>query len=185
MTDKHDKLVEMALDAGFHAGKTISGQRYAYDGAGIDVTKELAAFASAHVASLCADVKPWVWLVTGSRVFDDQVEFTQSKAEARIAERKDGSECVPLVPASVVASLTAQRDAALARVAELEKDAARWRFSMWYQQEHLKNPSLRCEAIDELYRSRVELSADNYTAAIDKAITSTPDYDAALTKGQP
>ena len=91
----------------------------------------------------------------------------------------------PLYPASVVASLTAQRDAALARVAELEKDAARWRFSMWYQQEHLKNPSLRCEAIDELYRSRVELSADNYTAAIDKAITSTPDYDAALTKGQP
>ena len=127
MTDKHDKLVEMALDAGFHAGKTISGQRYAYDGAGIDVTKELAAFADAHVASLCADVKPWVWLVTGSRVFDDQVEFTQSKAEARIAERKDGSECVPLVPASTVASLTAQRDAALARVAELEKDAARYR----------------------------------------------------------
>jgi shikimate 5-dehydrogenase len=31
-------------------------------------------------------------------------------------------------PASTVAALTAQRDAALARVAELEKDAARYRW---------------------------------------------------------
>ena len=122
MTDKHDKLVEAAKAAGFCY---VGGTLFAHD---IDLTPKLAAFAAAHVASLCADVKPWVWLVTGSRVFDDQVEFTQSKAEARIAERKDGSECVPLVPASTVASLTAQRDQALARVAELEKDAARYRW---------------------------------------------------------
>ena len=122
MTTDTDKLVEMARAAGFAIYKgTIYCQ-------GLRITEELAAFAAAHVASLCADVKPWVWLVTGSRVFDDQVEFTQSKAEARIAERKDGSECVPLVPASTVASLTAQRDHALARAAELEKDAARYRW---------------------------------------------------------
>ena len=119
MTDKHDKLVALLRECG--AEEAVTGLFYV-------TVKDIAAFAAAHVASLCADVKPWVWLVTGSRVFDDQVEFTQSKAEARIAERKDGSECVPLVPASVVASLTAQRDAALARVAELEKDAARYRW---------------------------------------------------------
>ena len=112
MTDKHDKLVALLRECG--AEEAVTGLFYV-------TVKDIAAFAAAHVASLCADVKPWVWLVTGSRVFDDQVEFTQSKAEARIAERKDGSECVPLVPASTVAAITAQRDAALARLVNLEK----------------------------------------------------------------
>ena len=111
MTTDTDKLVALLRECG--AEEAVTGLFYV-------TVKDIAAFAAAHVASLCADVKPWVWLVTGSRVFDDQVEFTQSKAEARIAERKDGSECVPLVPASTVASLTAQRDKTLARVAELE-----------------------------------------------------------------
>ena len=137
MTTDTDKLVETALNDAYEKGWCAAAQwanrddlrhdtgSIAYEGQRDAI---LSGNAAGLVASLCADVKPWVWLVTGSRVFDDQVEFTQSKAEARIAERKDGSECVPLVPASTVAAITAQRDAALARVAELEKDAARYRW---------------------------------------------------------
>ncbi len=128
-TDKHDKLVEMALDAGFHAGKTISGQRYAYDGAGIDVTKELAAFADAHVASLCADVEQ-----DGFRLVSVNAGFTELMEALDRADRKgympdaiysayEGFQYRD--PASTVAAITAQRDQALARVAELEQDAAR------------------------------------------------------------
>ena len=49
------------------------------------------------------------------------------KASADSQAAKTGGDVVGIYPASTVASLTAQRDAALARVAELEKDAARYR----------------------------------------------------------
>ena len=93
MTTDTDKLVETAQAAGFCY---VGGTLFAHD---IDLTPKLAAFADAHVASLCADVEPVFETVSDGKLY----------------------------PASVVAAITAQRDAAMARVAELEKDAARYR----------------------------------------------------------
>lgn len=119
--DKHDKLVEMARECG---GQQLHG-----------VSKcialspsELAAFRARIVASLCADAEPVAWMMQWpnhgpSFTIDksDYVYWVDGKATY-----PDG--LVPLAPASTVASLTAQRDAALARVAELEKDAARYQW---------------------------------------------------------
>ena len=123
MTDKHDKLVEIALKSGA-VNHFVQGlpDRYAFS------LGELAAFAAAHVASLCADAEPVAWMMQWpnhgpSFTIDksDYVYWVDGKATY-----PDG--LVPLAPASTVASLTAQRDQALARVAELEKDAARYRW---------------------------------------------------------
>ena len=122
MTDKHDKLVEAAQAAGFCY---VGGTLFAHD---IDLTPKLAAFASAHVASLCAGVGPVAFMFqhseTGRIAFVDawQKENGWALANPRY------SEVGAMHGASVVASLTAQRDAALSRVAELEKDAARYRW---------------------------------------------------------
>lgn len=108
---------------------------------------QLAAFADAHVASLCADVEPVAWLVEWeylavqewrggqktaretwvkrSTVVDAVAEANAFTPEEKVWRNKKVS---TLYPASVVASITAQRDQALARVAELEKDAARYRW---------------------------------------------------------
>ena len=48
-TDKHDKLVELLRETG--AEEAVAGLFYV-------TAKDIAAFASAHVASLCADVEP-------------------------------------------------------------------------------------------------------------------------------
>ncbi len=123
MTDKHDKLVEIALKSGA-VNHFVQGlpDRYAFS------LGELTAFAAAHVASLCADAEPVAWMMQWrnhgpSFTIDksDYVYWVDGKATY-----PDG--LVPLAPASTVASLTAQRDQALARVAELEKDAARYRW---------------------------------------------------------
>ena len=122
MTDKHDKLVEAAQAAGFCY---VGGTLFAHD---IDLTPKLAAFASAHVASLCAGVGPVAFMFqhseTGRIAFVDawQKENGWALANPRY------SEVGTMHGASTVASLTAQRDQALARVAELEKDAARYRW---------------------------------------------------------
>jgi hypothetical protein len=88
----------------------------------------LSVFASAHIASLCGDVEPvahmWQHDETGRTGF----------VEHATAEELEQWECInrprrfvaKLYPASTVAALKAERDAALARVAELEKDAARY-----------------------------------------------------------
>ena len=176
MTDKHDKLVEMALDAGFHAGKTISGQRYAYDGAGIDVTKELAAFADAHVASLCADVEPVAFGIFAS---NGNIRFWAcDKASADSQAAKTGGDVVGIYPASTVASLTAQRDQALARVAELEKDAARGRLLLkWLWSGHIPGPAWGrpIKLVETCPQFGDETEVKNIEALL----------DAALTKGQP
>ena len=55
MTDKHDKLVEMAEASGATAYDLHDGEEWSL------TRDQLAAFASAHVASLCADVEPFVF----------------------------------------------------------------------------------------------------------------------------
>ena len=123
MTTDTDKLVEMALKSGA-VNHFVQGlpDRYAFS------LNELAAFASAHVASLCADVKP---------IRAQCPECDGSGKKARLGENELGRygwQSIPCTkcngvgalhtyPASVVATITAQRDAAMARVAELEKDA--------------------------------------------------------------
>jgi hypothetical protein len=127
MTDKHDKLVEMALKSGA-VNHFVQGlpDRYAFS------LGELAAFRDRIVASLCADVEQ-----DGFRLVSVNAGFTELMEALDRADRKgympdaiysayEGFQYRD--PASTVASLTAQRDAALARVAELEKDAARYRW---------------------------------------------------------
>ena len=120
MTTDTDKLVEMARAAGFAIYKgTIYCQ-------GLRITEELAAFAAAHVASLCADVEPVAFGIFAS---NGNIRFWAcDKASADSQAAKTGGDVVGIYPASTVAAITAQRDAALARVAELEKDAARYRW---------------------------------------------------------
>ena len=126
MTTDTDKLVEMARAAGFAIYKgTIYCQ-------GLRITEDIAAFAAAHVASLCADVEQ-----DGFRLVSVNAGFTELMEALDRADRKgympdaiysayEGFQYRD--PASTVAAITAQRDAALARVAELEKDAARYRW---------------------------------------------------------
>ena len=115
MTDKHDKLVEAAKAAGFCY---VGGTLFAHD---IDLTPKLAAFAAAHVASLCADVEPvaWIWKYANG---EEEVVFVDS---ARVQWDPDThdipTKVTPLYPASTVASLTAQRDAALARATDWKR----------------------------------------------------------------
>ena len=119
MTDKHDKLVALLRECG--AEEAVTGLFYV-------TAKDIAAFAAAHVASLCADVEPVAFMFqhseTGRIAFVDawQKENGWALANPRY------SEVGTMHGASTVASLTAQRDQALARVAELEKDAARYRW---------------------------------------------------------
>ena len=119
MTDKHDKLVELLRETG--AEEAVAGLFYV-------TAKDIAAFASAHVASLCADVEPVAFMFqhseTGRIAFVDAWQKENGWATANPRYKEVGA----LHGASTVASLTAQRDAALARVAELEKDAARYRW---------------------------------------------------------
>lgn len=125
MTDKHDKLVEMALKSGA-VNHFVQGlpNRYAFS------LNELAAFRDRIVASLCADVEQ-----DGFRLVSVNAGFTELMEALDRADRKgympdaiygayEGFQYRD--PAPTVASLTAQRDAAMARVAELEKDAARY-----------------------------------------------------------
>lgn len=70
--------------------------------------------------------------------------------------------------ASTVASLTAQRDAALARVAELEKDAARYRWLRDCNSGSLVVVQITGTGEDDWY----VLTEDDADAAIDAAITA-------------
>lgn len=162
MTTDTDKLVEMARAAGFilHNGTLQS--------LADDLTGQLAAFASAHIASLCGDVEP-VGRFIETRLAGFQQTFTHCDKP------------IYLYDASTVAALKA-------RVAELEKDAARLEFVC-------NSPNRMVERESGLWRVYEDVApADHPTAvwqgmtprwhvtpreAIDAAIT------AALTKGQP
>lgn len=167
MTDKHDKLVEMARASGAQYHVTTD------PGVWLELDAEaLAAFAAAHVASLCADVEPVAFMFqhseTGRIAFVDawQKENGWALANPRY------SEVGTMHGASTVASLTAQRDQALARVAELEKDAARYQ---WLRDGDIcadyPYPVMRTGG----WQDGQTIWADELDAAI----------DAFLTKGQP
>lgn len=125
MTTETDKLVEMAEASGFTA---YNGVIYCE---GNIITEELADFRDRIIASLCEDVEPFVFeeypylyeaMGCGleDRNITDRYEamaYGWERAMERAAEAiPDGA----IYPASTVAALKAERDAALARVAVLE-----------------------------------------------------------------
>jgi hypothetical protein len=177
MTTDTDKLIQVAEAAGFRVVRFNDADAYACDDEGKDITPQLAAFASAHIASLCGDVEQ-----DGFHLVSVNAGFTELLEALDRADRKgympdaiysayEGFECRD--PASTVAALKAERDAALARVAVLEKDAARYR---WLRQEHERFDPI-CHLTWKAGGNRNSSEWVN-TAVLDSSI------DAALTKGQ-
>ena len=164
MTTDTDKLIQVAEAAGFRVVRFNDADAYACDDEGKDITPQLAAFASAHIASLCGDVEPvaymWQHDETGRIGFVEHAPAEELEQWERI--NRPRRFVAKLYPASTVAALKAERDAALARVAELEKDAARYR---WLRR------GQKWSVVDGI---GTVLRADELDAAI----------DAALTKGQ-
>ena len=167
MTDKHDKLEEMLRASGAEPCNS-AGTLFMVS------LKDATAFRTAIIASLCGDVEQ-----DGFRLMSVNAGFTELLEALDRADRKgympdaiysayEGFECRD--PASTVAALKAERDAALARVAELEKDAARYR---WLRDEG--NPY----AILVVGNQEKTGIKPFYGIELDAAI------DAALTKGQP
>jgi hypothetical protein len=159
MTTDTDKLVRIAAAAGASLDDSLGYYRFS--------EAALSAFASAHIASLCGDVEPVAWSVTCdgehvNNVHTSEIEANRAKRNLDRDFPDHSREVVPLAPASTVAALKAERDAALARVAELEKDAARYR---------LLRRGQKWSVVDGI---GTVLRADELDAAI----------DAALTKGQ-
>ena len=128
MNSDTDKLIQAAEAAGFRVVRFNDAAAYACDDEGKDITPQLAAFASAHIASLCGDVEPvaymWQHDETGRIGFVEHAPAEELEQWERI--NRPRRFVAKLYPASTVAALKAERDAALARVAELEKDAARY-----------------------------------------------------------
>lgn len=112
----------------------------------------------------------WVWsdknaMPRSEPVFSaDQLQAYAAPLIARVAELERQNE--------------AQKDEWLswdAKRAALEKDSARWRFSMRYQKRYEETPELRCEAMDEMWRKvyqerRRAPTREEYEAATDAAI---------------
>ncbi len=146
MTDKHDKLVEMArlfhdtyetLAPSF--GYTTRGDTKMFDADSPNGKLMCATVEKVRdriVASLCADAEPFVFeeypyhceaMGCGleDRNITDRYEAMAYGWE-RAMER--AAEAIPddLYPASTVAAITAQRNAALARVAEMEARVTAW-----------------------------------------------------------
>ena len=108
MTTETDKLVEMARESRATKSGTAPDELLTFS------RRELAAFASAHIASLCGDVEPVAWLhKQGAHTEPSERELLEDEKERGWTQK-------PLYPASTVAALKAERDAALERVAVLE-----------------------------------------------------------------
>ena len=126
--------------------------------------KALAAFRAAIIASLCGDVEP-VAIYHGRCVIDCG---EHGHLDMQLLKMIPAG--TALCTASTVAALKAERDAALARVAELEKDAARYRW--------LRDGELTADYPYPVMRmggSRVDdqtIWADELDAAIDDAISA-------------
>ena len=173
MTTDTDKLVALLRECG--AEEAVTGLFYV-------TVKDIAAFAAAHVASLCAGVEQ-----DGFRLVSVNAGFTELMEALDRADRKgympdaiysayEGFQYRD--PASTVASLTAQRDQALARVAELEKDAARGRLLLkWLWSGHIPGPAWGrpIKLVETCPQFGDETEVKNIEALL----------DAALTKGQP
>jgi len=147
-TDKaSDKLVEMALKAAFEKGWCAAAQwaqrddlrhdtgSIAYAGQRDAILAGKAAeVRAAIIADLCGDVEPvaWVYWHPSDTTYDGPdtlhkkavSRFTDDTRKAMMAK---GWLFEPLYPASTVAALKSRADALAARVAELEKDAGRYR----------------------------------------------------------
>ena len=157
MTDKHDKLVGMARECGF---SLVTNEGYQ------PTPAQLAAIHDRIVASLCADVEPVAWRFRWNPQGDWHITSHEPQGG-------DGTDKEPLYPASTVASLTAQRDAALARVAELEKDA----------QDRLDTVQAIFDAIG--YTKEYAMQWPKEKASVTFKRWFDEQMRAALTKGQP
>ena len=118
MTTDTDKLVEMARERGaFYSAAARGWLTFRPD--------MLADFRAAIIADLAADVEPvahmWQHDETGRTGFVEHAPAEELEQWERI--NKPRRFVAKLYSASTVAALKAERDAALARVAELEKDA--------------------------------------------------------------
>jgi len=158
MTDKHDKLVEMALASGAQYHVTTD------PGVWLELDAEaLAAFAAAHVASLCADVEPVAFMFqhseTGRIAFVDAWQKENGWATANPRYKEVGT----MHGASTVAALKAEIEA-------LRKDAERYRW--------LRDGEIVADYPYPVMRmggSRVDdqtIWADELDAAIDDAISA-------------
>ena len=120
MTTDTDKLVETALNDAYEKGWCAAAQwanrddlrhdtgSIAYEGQRDAI---LSGNAAGLVASLCADVEPVAHRARNS----------VNEAWTYSSYPLDWRECQPLVPASTVAAITAQRDAALARATDWKR----------------------------------------------------------------
>ena len=117
MTDKHDKLVELLRETG--AEEAVAGLFYV-------TAKDIAAFADAHVASLCADVEPVAWI---------ESDKSGDKLGNTLIWYEINSRCEPLYPASALAALAAERDALRTALEDLTSEAVEiWEYPADYPQ---------------------------------------------------
>ena len=163
MTTDTDKLVESFADAFYEQLKHGDAAHQQW------LRKETDKFFAAHapafrdriIASLCGDVEPVAWGIFAN---NGNIRFWAcDKASADSQAAKTGGDVEGIFRASTVAALKA-------RVAELEKDAARYR---WLRDEG--NPY----AILVVGNQEKTGIKPFYGIELDAAI------DAALTKGQP
>lgn len=113
MTDKHDKLVEMALKSGA-VNHFVQGlpDRYAFS------LGELAAFRSAILADAAKDVEPVAWGIFSN---NGNIRFWAcDKASADSQAAKTGGDVEGLCLASTLAAAQALNAELVARVAGLE-----------------------------------------------------------------
>jgi len=123
MTTDTDKLVEMARERGaFYSAAARGWLTFRPD--------MLADFRAAIIADLAADVEPvahmWQHDETGRTGFVEHAPAEELEQWERI--NKPRRFVAKLYSASTVAALKAENEALRARVAELEKDAARYRW---------------------------------------------------------
>ena len=176
MTTDTDKLVETALNDAYEKGWCAAAQwanrddlrhdtgSIAYEGQRDAI---LSGNAAGLVASLCADVEP-VAIYHGRCVIDCGEHGHLDMQLLKLIPA--GSN---LYPASTVAFLTAQRDAALSRVAELEKDA----------QDRLDTVQAIFDAIG--YTKEYAMQWPKEKASVTFKRWFDEQMRAALTKGQP
>ena len=192
MTTDTDKLVETALNDAYEKGWCAAAQwanrddlrhdtgSIAYEGQRDAI---LSGNAAGLVASLCADVEPFVfeeypyhYEAMGCGLEDRNItDRYEAMAYGWERAMERAAEAIPddLYPASTVASLTAQRDAALSRVAELEKDA----------QDRLDTVQAIFDAIG--YTKEYAMQWPKEKASVTFKRWFDEQMRAALTKGQP
>lgn len=143
MTTDTDKLVEMADAAGLPVRTLADGSPHVDGYFGENILPKLVAFRDRIIASLGGDVEPIVWQFRWTNPNNEphqppemtawevvEPKYRLQSVEQRLNELRsatyNGKACYEvraLIDASTVAAIKAERDAALARVAELEAAA--------------------------------------------------------------